>query len=221
MTHIPPAPLPDESLLLSLLMGGPATLNDTQLVATLLHTPDLARAKALLHAVGNLYHLVHAAPLELSSFGLAEDEIVRILAHTEVTSRVVAQRRKGHLGTLDETVQEIRLRGEQWSGECVGMLAMDPHNRVQVDRVLYQGTLAHCDADISEILRVALRAGAHGIVVYRWSPLPEVVVLPADREFADRLRLAASALEIHVLDTLLIAEGSFISLRYQDEWAPR
>lgn len=108
MTQIPPSPLPDESLLLSILMGGPATLTDAQLVATLLNSPDLARANALLHAVGNLYHLVHAAPVELSSFGLAEDEIVRLLAHTEVTSRVVAQRHQGHLGSLNETVRGMR-----------------------------------------------------------------------------------------------------------------
>lgn len=220
MTPFPPPPLPDESLMLSLLMGGPATLNDAQLVATLLNSPDLARANALLHAVGNLYHLVHAAPAELSSFGLAENEIVRLLAHTEVTSRVVAQRRQGRLGSLDETVQEIRLRGEQWSGECVGLLAMDPHHGVLVDRLIYQGTPNRCPTEVNEILRIAVRAGAREIVVYRWSPLPEAVVLPEDRVFADHLRLAASALELQVLDVLLVSEGSFISLCYADGWAP-
>lgn len=213
-------PTQDSSLLLAAMLGGSASLSDDQLLAALLNSPDLARANALLQEVGNLYHVVHAAPLDLESWGLAEDEIVRLMVQTEITSRVVAQRRQGHLGSLTETVQEIRMRGEQWSGECVGLLGMDPHHRVQVDRVLYQGTLSRCYAEVSEILRIALRAGAREIVVYRWSPLPEVVVLPEDRVFADHMRLAASALELQVLDVLLISEGSFTSLCYADGWAP-
>lgn len=45
-------------------------------------------------------------------------------------------------------------------------------------------------------------------------------MLPEDRDFADHLRLAASALELQVLDVLLVSEGSFISLCYADDWAP-
>ena len=215
-----PTPTQDSSLLLAAMLGGSASLSDGQILAALLNSPDLARANALLQEVGNLYHLVHAAPQELESWGLAEDEIVRLMVQTEVTSRVVAQRRQGHLGSLTETVQEIRLRGEQWSGECVGLLAMDPHHGVLVDRLMYQGTPNRCPTEVNEILRIAVRAGAREIVVYRWSPLPEAVVLPEDRVFADHLRLAASALELQVLDVLLVSEGSFISLCYADGWAP-
>lgn len=219
VTHL--TPTQDSSLLLATLLGGPAALSNGQLLAALLDSPDLARAEALLREVGTLHHLVHAAPLELQSWGLSEDEIVRIMLQSEVTSRVIAQHRQDRLGSLEETVKEIRVRGEQWPGECVGLLAVDPHHRVVIDRVLYQGTLTRCLAEVSEILRVALRAGAHGIVIYRWSPLPEAVLLPEDRAFADRLRLAASALELLVLDVLLIAEQSYISHRDADQWAPR
>lgn len=97
---------------------------------------------------------------------------------------------------------------------------MDPHHGVLVDRLMYRGTPNRCPTEVNEILRIAVRAGACEIVVYRWSPLPEAVVLPEDRDFADHLRLAASALELQVLDVLLVSEGSFISLCYADDWAP-
>jgi len=214
-------PTQDSSLLLAAMLGGSASLSDGQILAALLDSPDLMRANALLQEGGNLYHLVHGAPMELQSWGLSEAEIVRIMVQSEITSRVIAQRRKGHLGSLSETVQEIRVRGEQWSGECVGLLAMDSNHRVLVDRLIYQGTPNRCPSEINEILRIAVRASAHEIVVYRWSPLPDAVLLPEDRVFTDRLRLAASALELQVVDVLLISEGSYVSLCYVDDWAPR
>lgn len=211
-------PTQDDSLLLATLLSGASALTNTQLLAALLREPDQDRAQTILREVGDLNRLVHCGPLELKALGLDEQEIVRLMIQIELTSRVITQRRAHRLADLDATVREIRVRGEQWSRECVGLIAIDTQNRVVVDRVLFQGSPHRCGTHIGEILRETLVAGADGLVVYRWLPIPEVIVDPLDKEFADNLRIAASGLGLTVVDVLLVAERSYHSGRFDDGW---
>lgn len=218
MTHISPSPSSDVSLMVPVLMGGPATLTDTQLVASLLQSPDLTRAENILVQAGDLNILAHAGPLELQAYGLDEAESVRAMLTLEWAGRVLAQRRSRRLPDSEQTIHELRIRGESWPRECVGVMAVDRTNTILVDRVLFQGTRGLCPVDVPELFREILRVGADAFVVFRWSPLEEAKVLPEDRILADKIRVQASGLGLTLIDVLIVAETSYWSCRIQDGW---
>ena len=206
-----------DSLLLATVLRGTQHLTDVQLLSTLLWDRDVNRAEAILRSV-NLNALIHGGPVELKAHELREDEILRIMTHLELTSRVIAQRRRHRLASLDDTVREIRIRGEQRERSCVGMFAVDSRNRILVDKVLFEGGTETCSVDVAEILRETLRVGADALVIYRWHAAPDAVPGPADRRLADQLRVASTVVGITLIDLLVVAERSYWSGRCDDNW---
>ncbi len=217
-----PQPYPDtspDSLLLATILAGTAGLQDSQVLSAMLDEPaDLDRAETILRQVGSLHLLFHGGPVELQALGLNESEIIRIMVLLEAASRVLAQRRQGRLMGLEDAVHEIRLRGEQRDRACVGLIAIDAMNRVRCDRVLFEGTPSMCMVDVSEILKETLRSGADGILVYRWLPTPKLVLRQSDRDLAEKLRIATSALGLAVLDVIVVCEEAYWSARMEGGW---
>lgn len=208
-----------DNLLIATILGGTEQLTDAQILAATLREPDSARAESILKQSGNLNTLVHGGPMELQALGLFEDEIIRLMIQLEFSSRVIAQRRLNRLASLEDTVKEIRIRGEQRERSCIGLFAVDSRDRILVDRVLFEGTTSHCMVDVAEILRETLRAGADGLVIYRWQPIPNSDVLANDRKLADRLRVASTVLGIEVIDVIHVAETNYWSARVHDKWS--
>lgn len=219
-----PTPLPlttveDDTILTTAILRGTAALSDAQVLAVLLQEPDLIRAENLLREAGSLDLLERMGPLELDSLGLTEREIARLMLATEFATRATRRDRRRKLGTLEETVRELRLRAQAWPRTVIGLIGVDTCNRVIVDRVVFEGTLDWTPVNLPEILRETLRAGCAGIVVYRWAPRPEIAVGPEDRRIADELRVMGSVLGITLIDYVAIAEHSYWSGRCDDGWA--
>lgn len=208
-----------DNLLVATILGGCEQLTDPQILSALLREPDVARAESILKQSGNLNTLVHGGPLELQALGLFEDEIVRLMIQLEFTTRVIAQHRLNRLASLEDTVKELRIRGEQRQRACVGMIAVDSQNRILVDRVLFEGSTEHCIVDVPEILREVLRVGADGLVIHRWQPIPNYFDLVNDRLLADRIRVAGSFLGVSLIDLIHISATQAWSARIHDGWS--
>ncbi|WP_005031440.1 JAB domain-containing protein [Holophaga foetida] len=207
-----------EDHLLASALAGVETLSDVQLLATLLEEEQINRAENLLLEAGNLALLANKGPVELMALGLGTREVVRLLVNTELTARLAIHRRARRLGNPAETVEAIRLRALGWDCECVGVIVVDRERHILLDQILFRGTPYQCPADICVVLREVVRTGGFGVVLYRWVPASEVILLAEDRILADRLRLAASALGVEVLDCLLISEQSCWSGRTDGRW---
>ena len=208
-----------DNLLLATILGGCEQLTDSQILSAILREPDGIRAEIILKQSGNLSTLVHGGPLELQALGLHEEEIVRLMIQLEFTARVIAQRRLNCLSTLEATVRELRVRGEQRRRACVGLIAVDSQNRILIDRVLFEGTPEYCLVDVPEMLREVLRVGADGMVIHRWQPIPNDNVLANDRMLADRLRVAGSFLGVSLIDLIHVSPTQAWSARIHDGWS--
>jgi DNA repair protein RadC len=206
-----------DSLLLATVLRGTEHLSDAQLLSSLLRDQDLPRAEEALRS-GNLNTLIHAGPLELKALGFHEDETTRLMVVLELTARVIQQRRTIRLASIEDTVRVIRICGEKHQRPSIGLIAIDSHDRILVDRILFQGMTDFCSIDLGEIFREALRVGADALVVYRFQPCPDAVPTATDRAIGDKLRIAATVLSLSILDVLVVAERSYWSARINDEW---
>ena len=218
-----PTPLPlttveDESILTTTILRGAAALSDAQVLASLLEGQNLTRAENLLREAGSLDHLENLSPLGMDALGLQECEITRLMLATEFATRAIRRNGRRKLGTLEETVRELRLRAQAWPRTVIGLIGVDPCKRMIVDKVVFEGTLDWTPVNLPGILRETLRAGCAEIVLYRWAPMPEVAVGQEDRRIADELRVMGSVLGITLIDYLVIAEQSYWSGRCDDGW---
>ncbi len=208
-----------DDILVTAILRGTASLSDTQVLAALLQEQSLLRAESLLREAGGLDLLDRMGPLEFAALGLQQEEIIRLMVATEFAARAIRRGRRRKLGTLEETVRELRLRAHAWPRTVIGLIGVDAHQREIVDKVLFEGTLDWAPVDLAEIMRESLRAGCSGLVIYRWSPTPEIAVRPEDRRIADELRVMGSILGITLIDYLAIAEQSYWTGRCDDGWA--
>ena len=206
-----------DNLLLATVLSGTEHLSDAQLLSTLLRQQDLQRAEEALRS-GNLNTLIHAGPVELKALGFHEDEITRLMVVLELTTRVIQQRRTIRLASLEDTVRIIRICGEKHQLPSIGLIAVDSHDRILVDRILFQGMHDFGSIDLREIFREALRVGADALVVYRYQPCPEAIPTATDRTLMDRLRISATVISLSILDVLIVSERSYFSARINDEW---
>lgn len=96
--------------------------------------------------------------------------------------------------------------------EQVGALFLNARNRlIRHDPDIYRGTLDRAVIEPREILKRALLADAAAVIVYHNHPSGDPTPSREDREFTRRLRTAAEAIGVRLLDHLVVAAGGSIS----------
>jgi DNA repair protein RadC len=217
-THIQPPPEDTCGLLDTATIFGANILSDDQILGALLEPNRQSLASEILKTAGSLSDLSELGPLELLALGLNEGEAARIILQGEYTKRVMRGHRRRRLGTLEETVSELRLRGRQWPRETAGILGTDQYGRITLDRILFEGSRNGITLDLAEVMREALRAGCSDILLYRWQPTPKLSITTDDFQLSDEIRLMGSALRIYILDYLVVCEGEYYTTRVNQAW---
>ena len=95
-------------------------------------------------------------------------------------------------------------------------LTLDGANRLIAKRVISIGTLTASLVHPREVFAEAITDRAASIVVAHNHPSGNLEPSIADKEVTERLRQAGEILGIEVLDHLILGEGGFSSVEYQD-----
>lgn len=109
--------------------------------------------------------------------------------------------------------------------EYVYMLAVDTKNRLIGVSELSHGGLNTSIMSPRELFKRAILMNANSIFVVHNHPSGDANPSPTDIDATGRIALAANILGVHLLDHLIIGDGTFISLRKTnpkifegDEW---
>jgi len=124
-------------------------------------------------------------------------------------------RRAGDLLNSPQLVKEYlqSVHGQDLQ-ELVGALYVNARNRlIRHDPEIYRGTLDRAVIEPREILKRALLSDAAGIIVYHNHPSGDPTPSREDREFTRRLRSAAEALGIQLLDHVVVGALGTVSFR--------
>ena len=95
-------------------------------------------------------------------------------------------------------------------------LTLDGANRLIAKRVISIGTLTASLVHPREVFAEAITDRAASIIVAHNHPSGNLEPSIADKEVTERLRQAGEILGIEVLDHLILGEGGFSSVEYQD-----
>ncbi len=204
------------------LQGRGSTLSDAELVAVLLGTgcegqSAVATASALLEFAGSLGALRRLGPHLLAmQRGVGPAKAARLLAAIELGRRWWVQETPACRMTTLQSFESV----VNWARNCLltldheelWTLALDGRNRLLHARCASRGGQHGCAVGARDILRVALRDGASGLVVVHNHPSGDPNPSAEDIAMTAALVTACEAVGLPLLDHVIVAEQGAVSL---------
>jgi len=203
-----------------LVQKGRSVLSDAELVAILIGSGSrnesaVELSKRILASVNNnLNELGKLSPKQLMQFkGIGEAKAVTIAAALEMGRRrrgedVLKIRKISSSRDAFEILQPIigELEHEEF-----WILYLNNANKILHRSQLSKGGLTGTLVDVRIVMKKALELGAVAIILSHNHPSGTLKPSQADKEVTQKLRLAAQALDIKILDHLIITQKDYYS----------
>lgn len=203
-----------------LLHKGRSVLSDAELVAILIGSGSrkesaVELAKRILASVNhNLNELGKLSVKQLMQFkGIGEAKAVSIAAALEI-----GRRRRGEgaerivkITGSNDAFELLRPMIGDLSHEEFWIVYLNNSNRVLHKEQLSKGGITGTLVDVRLVLKQALDHGAVGLILAHNHPSGALKPSTADKEITQKLKKAAAALDIKVLDHLILTQKNYFS----------
>ncbi|MBI4307428.1 MAG: DNA repair protein RadC [Chloroflexi bacterium] len=201
--------------------AGPNALSNAELLAILLRTGTasesaLALASRLLARHDGLAGLARTTFRELcAEHGLGEAKAAQVQAGLELGRRLLALHPEERAIVRNPADAANLLRAEMGllEQEHLRVVLLNTKNRVLGVSEVYKGNVNSSVVRTSEIFRDAIRENCPAVIVVHNHPSGDPTPSPEDVQMTRRIVEAGKLLDIEVLDHLIIAGNTFISLR--------
>ena len=203
----------------SFLTRDPDALPDVQLLELLLRfsVEDAAGLAArIMEQYPSIAALIEADPDRLAEIeGMNEESVLLLRLVPELHRRYFLSRSKGESRLLCSTDFGHYLLPYFYGArdEMIYLLLLDAGGKVLNCRKLGHGSVNSANVPTRRLVQEALTANATGLVLAHNHPSGIALPSKEDIEITLRLRDALSALEIVLLDHVIIADDDFVSMR--------
>lgn len=202
-----------------LLRQGEHTLTNTELLAILLRTGtkgqsaiDLARQ--ILQKFKTFRNMSHTDISQWKEFkGLGSAKISQIKAAIEIGRRFLTEEKqpKVKIRNSKDTADIFIPRMRDLKKEVFKILLLDSHNTI-IDTVeITEGTVTQANPIIREIISRALQNFASGLICVHNHPSGDTYPSKEDRDFTKGLYEAGKAMQINILDHIIIGDNKYYS----------
>ncbi|MFZ2353402.1 RadC family protein [Paucilactobacillus nenjiangensis] len=100
--------------------------------------------------------------------------------------------------------------------ECLVLFCLDVKHQIVAQQVVFKGTLSSCPVHPREIFALALEHRAESILVAHNHPSGSVEPSQNDILFSKRLDQCGDLMGVELLDSFIIGDGDYLSLREAD-----
>lgn len=212
---------PDERPRERLMLRGPASLSDGDLIAILLNTGLVGEtvtdvAQRLLAQHGGLRGLRNLEVVELTRIrGLGEAKAVRLKAALELGRRlaILSPEQRPQIGAPDDVANLVAIEMAALEQEQLRVVLLDTKHRVIVHKTVYQGSVNQAQVRVAEVFRDAVRHNAVALVAVHNHPSGDPTPSAADVALTAEIARAGQLLDVELLDHLIIGQGRWTSLR--------
>ncbi|WP_299532131.1 DNA repair protein RadC [Ulvibacterium sp.] len=203
-----------------LVQKGRLALSDAELVAILIGSGSkkesaVELSKRILASVGNnLNELGRLSTKQLRQFkGIGEAKAVTIAAALEIgrRRRVEGILKISKIGNSRDAFELLYPRMGELEHEEFWILYLNNANKVLQTAQLSKGGITGTLVDVRLVMKQALELGAVALILAHNHPSGNLRASKADKEITQKLQLAASALDIKVLDHLIIVQKDYLS----------
>ena len=199
---------------------GAEALSDAELLAIILRSGGRGKsaldlAHELLVEAGSLRDLASWSLDKLSSFtGMGKAKAAQVKAALALASRLSSGSLKGkRIRSPLDAVEFLKAMFSFRKREFFGAIYMNQSNLVLKAEVLHSGGRKSSLVDVGFLMKRALEVGATRIIVFHNHPSGNPEPSAQDRALTDRIREAASVLDIEFLDHIIIGRNNFFSFK--------
>jgi len=203
-----------------LLLKGKSVLSDAELIAILIGSGNreesaVELSKRILASVNNnLNELGKLSIKQLTQFkGIGEAKAISIIAALEIGKRRGGEEAKSIIKITSSKVCFNILQpilGEL-PHEEFWIIYLNNANSILYKSQLSKGGITGTLVDVRLVMRQALEYGAVGLILAHNHPSGTLKPSQADKQITQKLKVAAQALDIKVLDHLIITEKDYFS----------
>ena len=204
---------------------GADSLTDTELLAIILRVGgkqmtaiDLARH--ILQTCDGFRGIDKMSVKQLEKVhGLGRAKIAQIKAAIAIGKRLASERSEDQrrISGSDDIYQLVRLKYRDLHRERFGIVFLTSRNRVMGDKVLFEGGLTESLVSPREVIREILNAGAGNVVLIHNHPSGEVTPSDQDIFITRKLKKACEAIDVTVLDHLIIGNDGYYSFADEEK----
>jgi len=204
-----------------LLEKGPEALSDAALLAILLRTGrqghnaiDLARE--MIDKFGGLHELMSATYEDLWEVkGIGKAKIAQILAAMEIVKRQLRQplKKTNIIENPRDLSEYLMVSMSNLPREEFRLLHLNRSKHLIAEEVLFRGTVDESAIYAREVVESALRKKASALIVVHNHPTGPAQFRPEDIELTKALVNACKAVDIPVLDHVIVGNNGFLSMR--------
>ena len=180
-------------------------------------------AHRLLDHFGSLTQVLEATPEELKKVSGIGDAVATFLALVTSVGRYYNVNRAASvqiLSCLDECGKYLVPRFYGRRNETVFILCMDAKCKVLCCKEVGEGSVNSAAVPIRRIVEMALGANATSVVIAHNHPSGVAVPSSEDIQTTRRLAMALSAVEIALVDHIVVADDDFVSMRQSGVYNP-
>lgn len=206
-----------------LLKNGPQTLSEAELLAVLLQSGTRGQsaldiARRLLAEFGSLRDLLTADRAKVcAARGLGPSRFVTLQAAVELARRHHQQVMMNGSAIADPSAlrEFVRVRLRDLTHEVFCCVYLDNRHRVIAFQELFRGTIDWTSVHPREVIKEALARNAAAVILAHNHPSGNPEPSQADELITRRLKDALGLVEIRLIDHLVVADRSCISLAEQ------
>lgn len=172
-------------------------------------------AHALLDRFGSLSQVLDATPEELKKVDGISDHAATLLALVTDVARyyqVDTMRNYKFLTTLDACGEYLVPYFFGRNRETVFLLCLDAKCKVLCCKEIGEGSINSASISIRKVVETALAANASTVVLAHNHPSGVALPSGEDVETTKRVAAALEAVEIHLADHIVVAEGDYVSM---------
>lgn len=203
-----------------LLMKGPESLSDSELLAILIANGNreksaLDLAKEILKlGKNNLPDLGKLTVKELMKVkGIGEAKAISIIAALEIGRRrqALSYREKAAVTNSIEVAKYLQTLLKDHRHEVFAVLFLNRANKINHFQIISEGGITGTVADPRVILKKALEEDAVSLILCHNHPSGSLKPSLADQELTLKIKEAAKYFDIKVLDHLIVSESGYYS----------
>ena len=206
-----------------LLEKGPEALSDAALLAILLRIGmkgknAIALAREIIGRFGGLNGLMVTTQEDLLSVkGIGKAKVAQILAAMEIVKRQLRQPLKkiNIIKNPHHLFEYLKVSMANLSREEFRLLHLNRSKHLIAEEVLFRGTVDESTVYTREVVESALRKKASALIFAHNHPTGPAEASQEDIELTRSLVTACRAVDIPVLDHVIIGRGDCVSLRQE------
>ena len=206
-----------------LLDKGPEALSDAALLAILLRTGRqgqnaIALAREMIVKFGGLHGLMSTTSEDLLGVkGIGKAKVAQILAAMEIVKRQLRQPLK-KINVIDNPhhlFEYLKVSMSNLSREEFRVLHLNRSKHLIAEEVLFRGTVDESLIYTREVIESALRKKASALIFVHNHPTGPAEASQEDVELTRSLVNACRAVDIPVLDHVIVGNDGFLSMRQE------